>query len=321
MKKENKYIGTIIETDTLNKSKVIFKVDDKVYIKGIKEKNKIRRKKYVLSESVNIVCDDLDNDFVYVASDNQPYFNKALLIIIVLGEFIGAFVCGITMVFYEKYFSLSALYVLVLSAVLIIYFLYVVLLQPKKMHNSYTETTIGEIIDYSRTERRHDSNDVKHCTYNVMYKYKTPSGNIIHSVIYSTEAQFLYQHYPLKKKVLVNYNPQKCCESCLSDEYNSIGLHKANYLTKMAIGIVTDIMVNCIDEEAEEYLKDYCLVDYIECEYVVSDKKYKANSLFAVPHNRFKEGEVIRIFYDIEEPNKFYCDINRKYSNLDTVCF
>ena len=70
-----------------------------------------------------------------------------------------------------------------------------------------------------------------------------------------------------------------------------------------------------------EYLKEYCLVDYIECEYNVSGIDYKTNSIFGVPHGRFKIGEEIRIFYEHDDNEKFFCDINKKYSNLDTIDF
>lgn len=68
-----------------------------------------------------------------------------------------------------------------------------------------------------------------------------------------------------------------------------------------------------------DYLKEYCLVDYIECEYTVGDKCYKTYSIFGVPHNRFKIEEELIIYYEYNDNEKFFCDINRKYSNLDTI--
>lgn len=326
--KNNKYIGNIIKGDkVISKSnkKVIFKVNDKVYIKNIKERNKIRRKKYVISESVNIICDDLDKDYVYIDSDNQPCFNKTLLILNVLGIFVGIFMACITMVYNEKFLPLAFLGVFGLFTLLMVYLFYVVLGQPKKLYKKYTETIEGEIIDYSRTEYRHDSDETFHCNYNIMYKYKTPDGNIIHSVVNSNDAKLLYKDYPLNKKVLIKYNPLKCCESCLLDEYNSVyggeKFVKNSSFTIMTIGTITNITTKCIDEEVEEYLKEYCLVDCIECEYSAFGVGYKTNSIFYVPHNRFKIGEKIRIFYERENPENFFCDINKRYSNLDTIDF
>lgn len=324
----NKYIGTIIKGDkVISKSnkKVIFKANDEVYIKRIKEKNKVRRKKYAISESVNIICDDLNKDYVFIDSDNQPYFNKMLLILNALGIFIGILVVGITVLYYEKFLPIAILGVFGLFALLMIYLFYVVLGQPKRLYKRYTETTEGKIINYSRTEYRHDTDETFHCNYNIMYKYKTPDGKIIHSIVNSNDAKLLYKDYPLNKKVLIKYNPQKCCESCLLDEYNSVyggeKFVKSSSFTIMTIGRVTNITTKSIDEEVEEYLKEYCLVDYIECEYFVSGVRYKINSIFGVPHNRFKIGEELMIFYERENPNYFFCDINKRYSNLDTIDF
>ena len=326
--KNNKYIGNIIKGDneiSKTNKKVIFKANDKVYIKRIKEKNKIRRKKYVISESVNIICDDLNKDYVYIDSDNQPYFNKTLLILIVLGIFASMMAIVATAILYEKMIFLPILCCFGLFASLLGYTFYVVLGQPKKLYKRYTETTEGEIIDYSRTEYRHDSDESFHCNYNIMYKYETPDGNIIHSVVNSNDAKLLYKDYPINKNVLIKYNPLKCCESCLLDEYNSVyggeKFVKNSSFTIMTIGTITNITTKCIDEEVEEYLKEYCLVDCIECEYSAFGVGYKTNSIFCVPHNRFKVGEQIRIFYERENPDKFFCDINKRYSNMDTIDF
>lgn len=326
---DSKYIATIIKGDkeiSNSNNKVIFKANGKVYIKKIKERNKMRIKKYVISESVNIICDDLNKDYVYIDSDNQPYFNKILFILIVLGLFIGVFVVGTTMVFFEDYFPLSALSICLLSMLFFIYLFYVVLVQRKKLYKKYTETTEGEIIDYSRTELVHNRNKIFHCQYNIMYKYKTPNGDIIHSVVNSNDAKLLYQEYPLNKKVLIKYNPLKCCESCLLDEYDSIygrkKFVKNSSFTISTVGTIVNITTKCIDEEVEDYLKDYCLVDYIECEYsVLGGGIYRSNGVFGVPHNRFKKGEEIIIFYERENPKHFFCDINKRYSNTDTINF
>lgn len=328
MEQNNKYIGTIIKGDkVISKSnkKVIFKAKDNIYIKKIKEKGKVRRKKYVISESVNIICDDLNKDYVLIDSDNQPYFNKTLLILIVLGIFASIMATMLTMVYYENLIFLPILCAFGLFVSLMVYLFYVVLGQHKKIYKRFTETVEGEIIDYSRTEYRHDTDETFHCNYNIMYKYKTPDGNIIHSVVNSNDAKLLYKDYPLNKKVLVKYNPLKCCESCLLDEYNSVyggeKFVKSSSFTIMTIGRITHITTKCIDDEVEEYLKEYCLVDYIECEYNASGINYKTNSIFGVPHGRFKIGEEIRIFYEHDNNENFFCDINKKYSNLDTIDF
>lgn len=324
----NKYIGTIIKGDkVISKSnkKVIFKANNQIYIKRIKERNKVRRKKYAISESVNIVSDDLTKDYVFIDSDNQPYFNKLLLILIILGMFICLCIAGILMVRYEKLFSLAFFVYFGLSILLVIYLFYIIFGQPKKLYKRYTKVVEGEIINYSRTEYSHDNKKTFHCDYNIMYKYKTPEGNIIHSIVNSHDAILLYKDYPLNKKVLIRYNPEKCCESCLLDEYNSVyggeRFVKKSSCSVMTIGVITNITTKCIDEEVEEYLKEYCLVDYIECEYSVSGVRYKTNSIFPVPHNRFKIGEELIIFYEMEHPDNFFCDINKKYSNLDTIDF
>ena len=312
----NKYIGNIIKDN-----KVIFKANNNIYIKKLKERNKIRRKKYVISESVNIICDDLNKNYVFIDSDNQPYFNKFWLIMNVIGIFVGMQLTGITMMFYEHFLALSILFTVALSALLIISLFYVVFGQPKKLYKKYTEIVQGEIIDYSRTEYRHDKDETFHCDYNIMYKYKTPDGNIIHSVVNSCPAKLLYKDYPLNTKVLIKYNPLKCCESCLADEYDSIfsdqKFVKNSSFVIMTFGKITNITTKCIDEEVEEYLKDYCLIDYIECEYNISGVNYKTNSMFGVPHNRFKIGEKIIIFYEQNNKNNFFCDINKKYRRSD----
>lgn len=328
MEQNNKYIGTIIKGDkVISKSnkKVIFKANDNIYIKKIKEKGKVRRKKYVISESVNIICDDLNKDYVLIDSDNQPYFNKTLLILIVLGIFASIMATILTMVYNENLIFIPILCAFGLFISLMVYLFYVVLGQPKKIYKRFTETVEGEIIDYSRTEYRHDTDKTFHCNYNIMYKYKTPDGNIIHSVVNSYDAKLLYKDYPLNKKVLIKYNPLKCCESCLLDEYNSVyggeKFVKNSSFTIMTIGKITNITTKCIDDEVDEYLKEYSLVDYIECEYTVSGVNYQTNSIFGVPHGRFKIGEEIRIFYEHDNNDKFFCDINKKCSNLDTIDF
>ena len=49
----------------------------------------------------------------------------------------------------------------------------------------------------------------------------------------------------------------------------------------------------------------------IECEYNVSNRKYITNSIFGVPHKHFKIGDKIKIFYDIDNPEKYFCDIKK----------
>lgn len=328
MEQNNKYIGTIIKGDNIiskSNEKVIFKANGNIYVKKIKEKNKVRRKKYAISESVNIICDDLNKDYVLIDSDNQPYFNKTLLILIVLGIFISTIMIGLTMIYYKNLIFMPILCFLGLFITLISYLFYVVLLQPKKTYKRFNATVEGEIIDYSRTEYSHNSDQSFHCKYNIMYKYKTPNGDIIHSVVNSNSARVLYKEYPLNKKVIIKYNPLKCCESCLLDEYNSVNggekFVKGSAVTVMTLGKITNITTKCIDDEVEDYLKKYCLVDYIECEYNVAGVKYKTKSIFGVPHGRFKIGEELRIFYEKDNNERFFCDINKKFSTSDTIDF
>lgn len=88
----NKFIATVIKGSNsihnINK-RVAFEVNGKIYIKKIKEKNKIRREKYVESESVNIICNDLNKDYVIIDSDNIGYYNKYLFTFLVIGGFIS----------------------------------------------------------------------------------------------------------------------------------------------------------------------------------------------------------------------------------------
>ena len=212
MEHNNKYIGTIISDN-----KVIFKVNDNVYIKRIKEKGKFRVKKYAISESVNIICDDLNKDYVLIDSDNHSYFNKTLFILIELGTFVSVMTIA-----NEKLFFLSILCMFISVVLLFGYAFYCVLGQHKKIYKRFTETVEGEIIDYSRTEYYYGDYADSSLLYNIMYKYKTPDGTIIHSVANSVDARVLYKDYPLNKKVLIKYNPLRCCESCLLDEYNGI---------------------------------------------------------------------------------------------------
>ena len=306
MEHNNKYIGTIISDN-----KVIFKVNDNVYIKRIKEKGKFRVKKYAISESVNIICDDLNKDYVLIDSDNHSYFNKTLFILIELGTFVSVMTIA-----NEKLFFLSILCMFISVVLLFGYAFYCVLGQHKKIYKRFTETVEGEIIDYSRTEYYYGDYADSSLLYNIMYKYKTPDGTIIHSVANSVDARVLYKDYPLNKKVLIKYNPLRCCESCLLDEYNGIYGKKniKNFsLTIMTIGKITNITTKCIDDEVDEYLKEYCLVDYIECEYSISGINYKTSSIFGVQHGRFKIGEKIRIIYENDNKENFFCDISRKY--------
>lgn len=79
----------------------------------------------------------------------------------------------------------------------------------------------------------------------------------------------------------------------------------------MTIGKITNIKTKCIDDEVDDYLKEYCLVDYIECEYSVSGVNYKTYSIYGVRHGKFKIGQKIRIMYEQNNKENFYCDINR----------
>lgn len=310
MEKNKKYIGTIIKDN-----KVIFKDKGNIYIKKIKEKGKIRIHEYKISENINIICDDLNKDYVLVDSDNQPYFNKTLLIFHILVIFILGIITMMYM--YNEDVSPFPFFLVLLGGLssLMVHLFYVVLGQPKKLYKRYTKTIEGEIINYSRTEySRHDADKISHCRYNIMYKYKTPEGNIIHSVVNSNDAKLLYKDYPLNTRVLIKYNPLKCCESCLLDEYNSVyggeRFVKRSSFTIGTIGKITNIKTKCIDDKIEEYLKEYSLVDYIECEYNISGINYKTYSIFGVPHGKFKIGEKIKIFYEYDNNNNFFCDIN-----------
>ena len=319
MEQNNKYIGTIIQGN-----KVIFKINDTIYTKKYKEDNKVRRKKYVVSESVNIICDDLNSEYVIIDSDNQVYFNKTILVLNVGGIF-ASMLTFMILEFTNSSFTISKpiciIGAILLFGILMFNLFYTVLKQSKKIYVNATQNIEGEIIDYKRIEHRHDTDETEHCSYYVMYKYKLPNGNIIHSLVNNYSAKLLYKDYPIGKKVLIKYNPNKCCESCLLDEYeyvfNKKPFVKISSSHIKGIATVTNIKTNCIDNEVEEYLKPYNLVDYIECEYQINNAIYREYSKFAVPHQRFNIGDKISIFFESQDYKKFYCDIPTKYSNLD----
>lgn len=154
------------------------------------------------------------------------------------------------------------------------YIIYICTKKVTKCYKNYTEITSEKIINYSRKEYVHDSEDIKHYNYDVMYKYKTKEGDIIHSLVQlgGADAQLLYKDYKLKQKVLACYNPKNCCCSCLKDEYDWAFLPKKFVKNSLgwntSIGIIASIETKYIDDEIEDYLKEYYLADYIQCEYI-----------------------------------------------------
>lgn len=331
----NKFIATIIKgSNSIGKinEKVIFKANGITYIKKIKEKNKVRSARYVESESVNIICNDLNKDYVIIDSDNVVYYNKSLFSLFVAGSFSILLLTILTLAKYREVindelfisvFIKGALAFVIFTSVLMFYSLYTVLFQTKKLYKNYTAIAEGEIICYRRTEKYHNSDNIHHCNYNVMYKFKDANGNIIRSVIRGYSAELLYKDYPISKKVMIRYNPLKSCESCLADEYDSV-LNKTKFVNNsifeiMTIATVTNIVTRCIDEDIEDDLKEYFLADFIECEYTISDTIYKTYSMFGVYHNMFKIGDKIMIYYDNSDKNKFFCDIKTKYNTLDKI--
>ncbi|MEE3342789.1 MAG: hypothetical protein VZS44_01715 [Bacilli bacterium] len=305
----------------VNDKEVIFKVNNQIYRKTIKKNNNsVNNYKNLTLESVNIKYNDLDDKYVYVDSNNQASFNKILLklhIIIIIVSMLGA---GLLMYLFDMIFLPIMLAILV-NSTMIFHIVYVHFIKRKNMYKKYTEITDGEIIDYRREEYRHDKDYMLHCNYSLMYKFKGPDNKIIYSVLHDESAKLLYQDYPLHKKILVRYNPNKWCESCLADEYDSFfsdkKFIKRSTMFNMVIGKVTNIKSSCIDEKTYDFLKEYSYVDYVECKYMVGDNNYKNYSIFGVPHDRFKIDEEIIIFYEQDNPNKFFCDINKKYSNSD----
>ncbi len=326
MNKTNHYIATIIPG-----KRVIFTSNDQVYIKKYREKNKKRMKEYVTAESVNITCNNLDDNFVIIESNSHIFYNKIVLNLIFTGMILSLLLAMIMSYFYtvpEPHFyiykRLTIVFIItffVLMFSLIIYVLYVALFQTKKIYKNYTQTVEGEMIDYKRIEHQHRVEDTTHCDYYMMYKYKLPNGDIIHSVVSNYSANLLYKDYPLGKKIMIKYNPNMPCESCLLDEYESIfknhAFLKNSVFNIEAIAKVTNIKTICIDEEMPEFLKPYNLVDYIECEYQVNQVLYKTYSKFAVPHQRFSIGDELIIFIEYTNIQSFYCDIPKKFSNLD----
>lgn len=328
MKLQNdKFIGTII-----SKNKVIFKGKDGViYEKKIKEKNnKVVADNYVKGVNVNISCNNILGEYATVEGSNKPYYNKLLLtfiiILLIVFALLSFFTFGLVVLGLSKNILLAVLSLLLLivtEVVLVVYIIYICTKKVTKCYKNYTEIVSGEIINYSRREYVHDSEYIKHCSYDVMYKYKTKEGDIIHSLVQlgGADAQLLYKDYKLKQKVLVCYDPNNCCCSCLKDEYDCALLHKKfvknSFVWNTSIGIITSIETKCIDDEIEDYLKEYYLVDYIKCEYTYSGTKYKMYSLFSVPHDRFKLGEEITIFINQDDGEIFFCDINTKYSKSD----
>ena len=317
---KNQYIGYIT-----NKNTVLFKVNDITYEKKIKERNKIRTKEYFPSESVNITCNNLNDKYVYIDSDNRTYINKNAIILCISIFLLGIISCIITFILKNELIKPILTGTIILYIILFItffiYFIYNILYQNKKLYKNYTSLIEGEIINYCRKERRHDKDETEHCIHGIMYKYKLPNGTIIHSVLYSYPAKMLYKNYPINKKVLIRYNPHKCTESCLVDEYENVingkKLPRHASFVIMTVGTITNITTKLIDAEVEDYLKEECLVDYIECEYQIDNNNYRNISIYGVKHNRFTIGQKIRIFYEHNNHNNFYCDVEKRISNLD----
>lgn len=322
----HKFIATIIKGSqvihNINK-KVVFEVNGKIYIKKIKEKNKIRREKYVESESVNIICNDLNKDYVIIDSDNIGYYNKYLFTFLVIGGFISILLTMLISFKTGTFFISGILGFLFFNLILFLYALYVFLVQPKKIYKKCTATVEGEIIDYRRTEESHDPDNMTHCSYDVMYKYRDADNNIIHSTVNRYSAKLLYKDYPINKKVMIRYNPLKSCESCLADEYDSL-FKKTRFVNhsviwNMTIATVTNVVTKCIDEEVEDDLKEHFLSDFIECEYIISEATYKTYSLFGVYHDMFKIGDKVIIYYNCNDKSEYFLDTKTKYGTLDKI--
>lgn len=322
----NKFIATVIKGSNdiykINK-KVIFKANGTVYIKKIKERNKTRRQKYVESESVNIICDDLNKDYVIVDSDNVGYYNKYLLDLCILGSFASIISTIIISAKIGSFFIGGIFGFMFFILAMFLYALYVFLVQPKKVYKKYTSVTEGEIISYRRTEESHSPDNIRHCRYSIIYKFKDRNGNIIHSAVSRYSAELLYKDYPINKKVMIRYNPLKPCESCLADEYDSV-YNKTRFVNNsftgiMTIATVTNVVTKCIDEDVADYLKEHFLADFVECEYTISDTTYKTYSEFGVYHNMLKIGDKISIYYDYNDKSKYFCDVKPKYGTLDKI--
>lgn len=328
-----KYIGTV----TVN-NKVVFRGEDgKIYEKKIKvNSNEVLADEYIKGVNVNISCDNLLGEYVTIEGNSQPHYNKFLLIIMIILLMLFmliTFFAGEELLFKPNgknvlLFILAIILLIGSQVLLIVYIYYVNIKKIIVGYKNYTEVVWGEIINYSRIEYSFFDSDAStsrlgHCTYVVMYKYKTKEGDIIHSLVQleGATAQLLYKDYKLKQKVLVCYDPNNCCCSCLKDEYDCGLLHKKfikhSMMWNASIGVVTGIETKCIDEDVEDYVKEYYLVDYVQCEYTYSGVNYKMYSLFSVPHNRFKLGEELTIFINRNNGEIFLCDINIKHSSFD----
>lgn len=306
MNKDNKYIGYV-----LNDNKVVFKVEDKVYIKKIKEKNKVRKEPYSFSESITIICKNLNDNYVVVDSNNKLYYNKTLLVFNIIFNFVFSFLIIINIYVYEHISIYEIIYFILIFFIFLYHIVFSIYLQKKKKYNEYIVSTTGKIIDYSFFKNISKERISKY-DYRVMYKYKI-SDKIIHSVVDLEDAKFKFKDYPVNSSVLIRYNPNNYCESCLIDEYdyliNNIKKEHNFLCFRNTTGTITDIKTKCIDEEMDEELKGYFLVDLIECEYVINSKIYKNYSTFCVLHDKYKIGDKVNVMYDSDDKNNFYCDL------------
>lgn len=300
---DNRYVGYMI-----NEKKVAFIADGQLYIKKIKTGKYVNSRSYLLSESVNLICNNLDKKYVRVTSKTIPYFNKRFINIYIL------FNLGLFIFLCFKMNNINNLGKIFIPFALTMFFIAVFIIVSivkgrKNSFKNFNESTKGSILNYSiLRERRNHSLTLD---YYVMYKYRDNSGNIIHSILSIYRAEMLYKYFSINKNVNIMYNDDNSCESCVKEEYDAIMNGQkfpavASYRI-IAHGIITNIVSKCIDDELDYRLKELFLVDYVECEYSVNHVTYKKLSKFSVEHDRFKIGDKIRIYYDKNEPSDFYC--------------
>lgn len=300
---DNRYIGYMIDN-----KKVAFIANGQLYIKKIKKDKYINSRSYVLSESVNIVCNNLDSNYVHVTSKTIPYFSKI---------FISCFIFFNLVLFIFFSFNITHLknpatffIPFALFTFFEVSFIIVSTFKNRKMSfKDFNESTKGSVINYSIL--REKRNDRLKLDYYIMYRYRDNTGNIIHSVMSVYTADMLYKYFPINKSLDIMYNYDNSCESCVKEEYDAV-MNEQKFPAHVsyrisAYGVVTNIVTKCIDDSLDYRLKELMLVDFIECEYSVDHIIYRKTSEFSVEHDRFKVGDKIQVFYDKENPSNYYC--------------